>query len=186
MSTSTLYNKKATAAALHENINNPPTHNVTRASHYNVSPGASPTFVPFTGTTSRLDVQFNTAGVGIGTSPYKVEIPYRRIGNPTGNISVGIRKATGDTFQLIAEWPVSEPKSSGIITIEVGQGFRTQITNIYQMVASDKVSIEYPPFATDTIEIACGAGLPSGFTSQAYTGSYAATAQPLALKITSS
>ena len=53
------------------------------------------------------------------------------------------------------------------------------------MVANDKVSIEYPPNATDTIELACGTGLPAGFTSQAYTGSYAPTAAPLSVTITS-
>ena len=63
--------------------------------------------------------------------------------------------------------------------------FKTDISNMYQMGANDKISIEYPPYATDTIEVACGTGLPAGFTSQAYTGSYAATAAPLALKITS-
>ena len=53
------------------------------------------------------------------------------------------------------------------------------------MVANDKTSIEYPPSATDTIEIACSSGLASGFTSQQYTDSYAAIANPLAVKITS-
>jgi hypothetical protein len=124
-------------------------------------------------------------GVGIGTSPYKIEIPYRRIGNPTANISVG-RKSAGDTFQLIGQWPTNGyTKATPIITIEVDQGFKTGISTMYQMVANDKISIEYPPFATDTVEIACSSGLPSGFTSQAYTGSYAPTAAPLAIKITS-
>jgi hypothetical protein len=71
---------------------------------------------------SRLAVKFDTSGVGLGTIPYKITTPYRRIGNPTGNISVGIRKAAGDTFTLIAEWPIVEPRHSGIITINVQGG----------------------------------------------------------------
>jgi hypothetical protein len=54
------------------------------------------------------------------------------------------------------------------------------------MLANDKISLEYQPDATNTIEIGTGtAGLPSGFTSQQYTGSYTNTAQPLAISITS-
>jgi hypothetical protein len=75
MSTSTLYNRKATAAALHENINNPPTHLVTKEAHYNVSPGTSPTFIACSGTTSRLAIQHNTGGVGIEDIPYQITIP---------------------------------------------------------------------------------------------------------------
>lgn len=173
--------RRAAGALLEDNQDNPPTQTVTRAAHYNVSPGASPTFVAFSGTTSRLAVQFNTGGVGLGTIPYKITIPYRRVGNnPTGVISVGLRKAAGDTFTLIAQWPIVEPRQSiGLITINV------EGANDYQMVANDKLSIEYPPDNTNTIEVACGTGLPSGFTSQQYTGSYAATTAPLAVKIVS-
>ena len=175
-----LRERKEYVALLQDNKNNPPTNTVTRAAHYNVLPGAAPTFVPFSGTTSRLAVQFNTAGVGLGTIPYSITIPYRRIGNPTGNISVGIRKAAGDTFTLIGQWPTNGfIKSTPIITINV------EGANDYAMLANDKISIEYPPSASDTIEVACGTGLPSGFTSQQYTGSYGATASPLAVKITS-
>lgn len=140
-----------------------------------------PTFVAFSDDVSRLAVKFDTGGVGLDMIPYKVTIPYRRIGNPTGNISVGIRKASGDTFQLIAQWPVSEPKNIGIITINV------EGANDYQMLANDKLSIEYPPSSTDTIEVACSTtqSLPTDFTSQQYTGSYGATTNPLAVKITS-
>jgi hypothetical protein len=48
-------------------------------------------------------------------------------------------------------------KSTPIITINV------EGANDYQMVANDKISIEYPPSASDTIEVACSTGLPSGF-----------------------
>ena len=94
-----LQDRMATAAILQDSINNPPTHNVTRAAHYNVSAaGAALTFIAFSGTTSRLAVQHNTAGVGIRDIPYKIQIPYHRIGYPKGNISVGIRKAAGGGY----------------------------------------------------------------------------------------
>ena len=173
-----VYDIKASSAALALNLANPATHNVLRQAHYNVSPDLSLAFVPFSGSTSRLDVKFDTGSVGLGTKPYKITIPYRRIGNPMGIISVGIRKVSGDTFTLIAQHPVSEP-NQGLITINV-QGY-----NNYAMLANDKISIEYPPDDTNYIEVACGTGLPTGFTSQSYDGSYGATSDPLAIKITS-
>jgi hypothetical protein len=174
-----LYDQMATAYLLHESIDSPETYLQTRANHYNVTPNGALPFIPFSGTTSRLAVQFNTAGVGLGSIPFSVTIPYRRVGNPEGVISIGIRKAAGDTFTLLAQHPVSDPKSTGLITAGI-EGFST-----YEMVANDKISIEYPPDSTNTIELACGTGLPSGFTSQQYTGSYAATAAPIAVKIRS-
>jgi hypothetical protein len=171
--------KKHYAAALQDNANNPPTHIVTRAAHYNVLPGASPTFVSFTGITSRFTIQHNTAGIGIGDIPYKVTFHYRRIGNPEGNLNIGIRKSAGDTFQLIAQHPVIEPRHSGIISATIQGG------NEYQMVANDKISIEYPPNENNTIELTCSTGLPAGFTSQQYAGSYSATSSPLSVTITS-
>jgi len=174
-----LYDQKATAYLLHENSTSPETHLQTRVSNYNVAPGSSPTFIAYSGTDSRLAVQHNTEGVGIGNIPFSVTFSYRRIGNPEGVISIGIRKAAGDTFTLLAQHPVSEPKNTGLITASI-QGFST-----YEMVANDKISLEYLPDLTNTIELACGTGLPSGFTSQQYTGSYAATAAPIAVKIRS-
>lgn len=58
---------------------------------------------------------------------------------------------------------------------------------MYQMQANDKVSIEMTPDDTNTIELACSSTevLPSGFVSQLYDGSYGATTDPLAVKITS-
>ena len=117
---------------------------------------------------------------------------YKRIGNPSGTLKVGIRSAAGDTFQLIAEHLIEK---LGLPWITTGGGgvpnsipwinITVQGGNEYQMVANDKVSIEFPPDATNTIELACSTGLPAGFTSQQYTGSYAPTSSPLALTITS-
>jgi hypothetical protein len=171
--------QKAAVAAIHQSLTNPDTHTVTRVSNYNVSPETTPTFVSFTGTTERYAIQHDTGGDGVGNIPYRVTFHYQRIGNPTGNVSVGIKKASDDSFVLLAEHPVSEPVKAGLITVVV------EGSNSYEFVANDKISIEYPPNETDTIELACGTNLPSGFTSQSYDGSYAATAEPLAAKIVS-
>ena len=97
--------------ALHQSINNPDTHIVTRAANYNVTPGTAPTFVSFTGTTSRFTVQHNTGGVGIGNIPYKITFSYRRVGNPSGMLKIGLRKQAGDAFQLISEYPIVQSAS---------------------------------------------------------------------------
>lgn len=181
-----VYETKASAAALALNQTTPATHNVERQSHYDVSVGTAPTFVPFSGTTERLSILFSAGGSGIDSSPYKIQISYRRIGNPTGNLSMGIRKANDD-FVLLMEHPLDEPKSEGIITVTLDNGYHTGFANMYQMQANDKVSIEMTPDDTNTIELACSSTevLPSGFVSQLYDGSYGATTDPLAVKITS-
>jgi hypothetical protein len=175
-----MYDKMATAYLLAESIASPETHIQTRVSNYIVAPDSSKAFVPFSGTTSRFTVQHNTAGVGIGNIPFHVTFSYRRIGSPEGVLSIGIRKALDDSFQLLAEHPVIEPKSTGLIMTSI-EGF-----NSYEMLANDKISLEYEPNDTDTIELACGTSLPTGFTSQSYDGeSYAATTDPIAIKIRS-
>lgn len=181
------YNQIASsAAALALNASNPATSNVERQAHYDVPIGTAPTFVPFSGTTERLSILFSAGGPGIDTSPYKIQISYKRIGNPTGNLSFGIRKANDD-FVLLMEHPISEPKNDGIITVTLDNGYHTGFANMYQMQANDKVSVEMTPNDTNTIELACSSteSLPSGFVSQSYDGSYGATTDPLAFKITS-
>ena len=59
--------------------------------------------------------------------------------------------------------------------------------NDYAMLANDKLSLEYTPDPTNTIEdgISTTQSNPAGFTCQQYTGSYGNTTNPLALTITS-
>ena len=158
--------------------------------------GASPGTIVFSGTTSRLVVKFDTTGIGLGSMPYKISIPYKRIGNPSGTLKVGIRKAAGDTFQLIAEWPIVTQGQPWITTQGGGGPNAVQWINItveggsneYQMVANDKLSIEFPPDATNTIEIATNTQVsnPAGFTCQQWTGAaYGNTTNPLAVTIVS-
>ena len=169
-----------------------PIHIVSRQAVYNVPSGTNPSTIPFSGTTSRLVVKFDTAGVGIGTLPYKIKIPYKRVGNPSGTLRVGIRKAAGDTFQLIAEYHIVAVGTTWITTgggpyTPVWNNITIEAANEYQMVANDKLSLEYTPDATNTIEIGTSTtqSNPSGFTSQSFTGTYTNTTNPLAISITS-
>ena len=62
---SLLQQRKAYATALHDSINNPPTHIVNRAANYNLGIGTAPYFIQFDGTTSRLAVQRNAGSTNI-------------------------------------------------------------------------------------------------------------------------
>lgn len=152
---------------------------------YNIAQGTSLSFIQHIGTISRTAVKFDTANTFLGSRPQSITFAYRRIGNLTGVIKTGIRKASDDTFIPIAEWP-AEYTTPGIgpnanlyiVTAEGG--------NSYAMVANDKYSIEYTGTATAGIEIlmnpqqANPAGL---FTTQQYTGTYASSANALAATI---
>jgi hypothetical protein len=104
-----LNERMAYAAALQDNINNPPTHTATRVKHYNVPSGTTPEAITFTGTTSRLVVKYDTARVGLGSGPLRITLNYRMLGRPTGVLSIGIRKASDDSFIPLAGGPIDTP-----------------------------------------------------------------------------
>ena len=70
-------NAMAAAAAQQYLINNPPTYTTSHAAHYNVTPS----YVEYSGTLHRLDVKFNTGGIGTSTIPKAVTVNYRRKSN---------------------------------------------------------------------------------------------------------
>lgn len=147
---------------------------------YDVEAGASPLFINYNGI-GRTVVKFDTAGSGLGKIPHAIILAYKVYGKPTGAIRMGIRKASDDSFQLIAEWPIEDTirEANGIHVVTI-QGH-----NDYAMVANDKVSIEYPSSATNGLSIAsAGSNNISGFTSQSHSGStYSNTANALAITI---
>ena len=69
------------------------------------------------------------------------------LGTLTVPLKVGIRKAAGDTFQLLAEWPI-EKLGQPWITTGAGGGpnavqfihITVQGGNNYEMLANDKIS----------------------------------------------
>jgi len=125
-------------------------------------------------------VKFDTASVDLGKSPETITIHYRVFGKPKGNFVVGIRKASDDSFALIAEWLIEGNLSPNIIRTAVVEG-----VNTYPMLANDLLSIEYPASSTDGLEIATSTaqGNLSKFTSQQYTETYTNTPNPLAITI---
>ena len=100
-----LLEKKTYAAYLENSIEHPETHIVTKPAIYNVALGNSPITIPFAAGVSRLTVRIDS-GIGIGSFPFKVKIPYKRVGNPSGNLRFAIRNAAGDTQRFIADWPI--------------------------------------------------------------------------------
>ncbi|SRR5829696_2862032 len=176
--------RRLAAAVSEENRIRPSTNSIESQSVYSVPLGTAPGSISFSTTLTRLVVKFDTGSSGLATMPAKITIPYKKIGNPTGFLRVGIRKSAGDTFQLMQEWPINGDYTvkQGWINVDV------RGANEYQMLANDKVSLEHTPVSNDdTIAMAVSTtqGNPSGFTSQQYTGSYANTTNPLAVNIVS-
>ena len=148
---------------------------------YEVQPDLSPVFINYTAGIGRTVVRFDTGSSGIGKIPNTVVLAYKTYGRPTGIIRMGIRKASDDSFILIAEWPIEIPATTA------GKAYHTVTIeghNAYVMVANDKISIEYPSNTLDGLSIATADSSPSGFTSQSHNGStYSNTANALAISI---
>jgi hypothetical protein len=157
----------------------------TFSNAYNIAQGTSLTFIQHIGTISRTAVKFDTGNAFLGSRPQAITFSYRRIGNPTGVIKTGIRKASDDSFIPISEWPAEYTapgfgNNSNLYTVRAEGG------NSYAMVANDKISIEYTGTATAGIEILMNpqqANPVSLFTTQQYTGTYASSANALAATI---
>jgi hypothetical protein len=150
---------------------------------YSVALPSSPTFIQHVGTISRTAVKFDTGNTFLGSKPVAITFAFRKIGNPLGVIRTGIRKASDDSFILIAEWPAefSKHNANGIYTVTAEGG------NTYAIVANDKLSIEYSGSATAGIEIAMNPQVVNPTqtaTTQQYAGSYASSANALAATVT--
>jgi hypothetical protein len=163
-----------------------PTALVTHPTIYNVAPGSAPSWIAFN-TLSRMAVKIDTGNTNLGTNPIEVKFNFRTYGVASGLIRVGIRKASDDSFLLIAEHPIEFNQA----LIGVPQTATIRGANPYSLVANDKVSIEFPANATSGIELAVSTSeaFPTNTTSQQYSaGSWANTAsnRPLAVTITSS
>jgi hypothetical protein len=94
---------------------------VTKPNAYSVALPASPTFIQHIGTISRTAVKFDTGNTFLNTTPIAITFSFRKIGEPTGVIKMGIRKASDDSFILIAEAPAEFSRNkNGIYTVTVG------------------------------------------------------------------
>jgi CCR4-NOT transcriptional regulation complex NOT5 subunit len=156
---------------------------ITNPTPYDIPLGTSNTFIQHIGTISRTAVKFDTGNTSIGSKPVGITFRWRKVGTPTGNIIVVIRKASDDTIAAtLAQWPVDDTRPATDVRTAVVQGTNTT----YSVVANDKISIEYTGTATAGIEIAMNpqqANPVSLFTTQQYTGTYASSANALAATI---
>jgi hypothetical protein len=155
----------------------------THSNAYSVAPSSNTSFIQHVGTISRTAIKFDAGNTFLGSIPIGIIFSFRRIGNPTGVIKTGIRKALDDSFVPIAEFPAeySRPGSTNNINTVTAEG-----VNTYSIVANDKFSIEYSGTATNGIEIAMNpqtANPTQTATTQQYTGSYASAANALAATI---
>ena len=74
---------------------------------YKIPIGTSPNHVQHTGGVVRHGIRFDTGSAGLGNSVKSVWVYYRKYGNPIGNVTVNIRKASDDTVAAtIGTFPI--------------------------------------------------------------------------------
>ena len=117
-------------------------------------------------TVSRIAVRFDSGASGINEAVTEVTVRFRKYGTPSGSATVGIRKNSDGTLISLGTFT---PNS-------FGSGEQSTVisapSNTYQMLANDRVSVEFPANASDGIELDEDTGSsPSGYTSQWWTGS---------------
>jgi hypothetical protein len=149
-----------------------------------VPQGTSLSFIQHVGSINRTALKFDTGNTFLGSTPIAITFSFRKVGNPTGVIRTGIRKASDDSFISIAEWPAEYTRplasANGIYTV-TAEGY-----NAYSVAANDKYSIEYAGTASAGIEILMNpqtANPTQTATTQQYTGSYTNAANALAASI---
>ena len=90
------------------------------------------------GSISRTAIKFDTGNTYLGSIPIAITFSFRKVGNPTGVIRTGIRKASDDSFIPIADWPAEYTRPDSAITLVTAEGY-----NAYSIASNDKYSIEY-------------------------------------------
>lgn len=153
--------------------------------HYNrgVNNNPSPSYLQYNGL-GRVGVRYDAGASGLGVPVKSVWVFCRRYGNPTGNVTVNVRKGSDDTVaSTIGTFDIRNISSS-----TQGSSFAVRNgSNTWNMVASDVVSVEFPSSATDGLEIALNTtvGLPSNYVGRIHNGTSwnANTANPPAIYI---
>jgi hypothetical protein len=144
---------------------------------------ATPNHVQHNSGIGRTGIRFETGSAGIGTIVKSILVRFRKYGSPTGNITIGIRKASDDSLVTIGTFDIA-----ALSPAATEQSFAVRLrSNTYQMVANDIVSIEYPSNTTNGFEISTHsvASDPSGYTSRSHNGTTwsSALSDPLAITI---
>lgn len=116
---------------------------------------------------SRFGVRFDAGAAGLGESVVEVVVRFRKYGTPSGNCTVGIRKASDGTLVSLGTFaPNSFGSGEQTATINAS-------SNTYDMVSGDRVSVEFPSNASDGMELDeddTGGSHPN-MTCQSFTGS---------------
>jgi hypothetical protein len=145
---------------------------------YNV-PAGSGQHLEYIGSTSRAGIRFASGASGIGQAVTQVIVKFRQIGNPSGTASVGVRKNSDGTFVSLGSFsPGSFGSGEQSVTINA-------TSNSYIMQTNDRVSVEYPPNSSNSIELTQdpGSSNPSGYPSEEYDGSWAASSDTISMTI---
>ena len=116
---------------------------------------------------NRFGVKFDSGASGIGQAVTEVVVRFRKYGSPSGNATVGIRKNSDGTLLSLGTFA---PNSFG-----TGEQSTTinAASNTYNMVANDRVTVEFPSDSNDGLELDEDdtGGSHSGYTCQSFTGS---------------
>lgn len=149
---------------------------------YSIPTGAVPGTIQYNGVT-RVGVRVDAGSTAIGLPIKSVVVNGRKYGNPSGNITVAIRKASDDTIAATIGTLSMTTGFAGSAGSDFSFVVRLR-TNAYNMVLNDLVTVEFPSSATDgfTILTNTSQGNPGTFTGRSYNGTvYANTANPPAI-----
>lgn len=150
----------------------------TQTTRYDVSQSGSQ-HLEFDGI-SRAGIRFDASASGLGQPVTQVVVRFRKYGSPSGNATVGVRKASDGTLVTLGSFtPNSFGSGEQTTTINAP-------SNSYNMATNDVVTVEFPDNATDGIELDQDdtSSSPSGYTSREWNGStWATTAYIIAMKI---
>lgn len=145
---------------------------------YDVSQNSSG-HLEFDGGVSRQGVRFDAGASGLNQAVQEVTVRFRKYGSPSGSATVGVRKNSDGTLITLGTFtPNSFGSGEQATTISAP-------TNTYLMLTSDRVVVEFPSQSTDGMELDQDDGAsPSGYTSQAWSGSsWAAADATVAMQI---
>jgi len=142
----------------------------------------TPGFSSHSGGIVRHGVRIDAGASEIGIPIKSVHVYCRKTGAPTGPITVCIRKASDGTIaETLGTFDVQNTNHTSIGSFAIRKRNAT-----YNIVAGDRVSVEYPSGTTDILEVVTNTtqGAVANHTSQSFDGStWSNTSNPISLYI---
>jgi hypothetical protein len=87
-------------------------YNVAKAEY----PPTAPTWAQLTGAATRLGLRVDVGNLMIGEKFYEIVFYWRKVAAAnSGNLSIGIRKASDDSFQFIAQHPIPIEQLTSVV-----------------------------------------------------------------------